>query len=103
MNSTRRTTVLKGTLIVVTALALFAVGTVLFVSGQRSDNERNASTTLKTLSSAEADFRANDRDWNHVNDFWTGDVKSLYTLTSAAVRGAALKNAKDPPVRLIEL
>ncbi len=44
------------------------------------DNERNASTTLKTLSYAEADFRANDRDSNQVNDFWTGDVAGLYNV-----------------------
>jgi hypothetical protein len=41
-------------------------------------NERFASSTLKLLSAAEADFRANDRDWNRVNDFWTGDVAGLY-------------------------
>src|SRR6185436_4993417 len=50
----------------------------------------------------EADFRANDRDWNHVNDFWTGDVKGLYTMTAAEVRGAGTA-PKDPPIRLIEL
>jgi hypothetical protein len=31
---------------------------------------------------AESDFRANDRDWNHVNDFWTTSMKDLYTMTS---------------------
>jgi hypothetical protein len=52
------------------------------MSSQRASNERNASTSLKTLTSAEADFRANDRDWNHVNDFWTADVSGLYYLKS---------------------
>jgi hypothetical protein len=46
------------------------------------ENEKAASAGLKTLSSAEADFRANDRDWNHVNDFWTGDVAGLYYVKS---------------------
>ncbi len=46
----------------------------------RDSNERNASAALKTLSSAEADFRANDRDGNRIQDFWTGDVASLYYL-----------------------
>ena len=41
---------------------------------------RNASSSLKTISSAQADFRANDRDWNHVNDFWRSDVAGLYTV-----------------------
>lgn len=50
------------------------------MSSQRASNERHASTSLKTISSAEADFRANDRDANGVNDFWTGDVSGLYSL-----------------------
>src|SRR5689334_9677177 len=41
------------------------------LSSQRASNERNASASLKTLASAEADFRANDRDNNKINDFWT--------------------------------
>ena len=43
----------------------------------REANERAASAALKTLASAEADFRANDRDGNRIQDFWTGDVASL--------------------------
>jgi len=62
-------------------LAMLAVG--IYGDGQPgalAANERNGSTSLKTLCIAEADFRANDRDWNHVNDFWTADVAGLYTL-----------------------
>src|SRR5258706_12279420 len=72
------------------------------LSSQRASNERNASTSLKTLTSAQADFRANDRDWNHVNDFWTGDIKGLYTMTSAAVLGKS-NSTTDPAIKLIEL
>ncbi len=61
------------------------------LSSQRAANERNASASLKTLASAEADFRANDRDNNKINDFWTADVRSLYTFQ---VNGS--------PIRLIE-
>jgi outer membrane lipoprotein-sorting protein len=61
---------------------------------QMASNERNASASLKTLATAEADFRANDRDNNHVNDFWTGDVAGLYTIVPAG--------GKDP-IKLIEL
>jgi len=46
------------------------------------------STSLKTISSAQADFRANDRDWNHVNDFWRTDIAGLYTVE---VQGFAIK------------
>jgi len=83
-------------------LTICAIAVPGLMSSRRASNERNASTSLKTLSSAEADFRSNDRDWNHVNDFWTGDVKGLYTMTPAAVRGAGTA-PKDQPIRLIEV
>ena|SRR5437868_2694623 len=89
-----------GFLILAAIIAIAIPG--LLSSGCRGSSERNASTTLKTLSTAEADFRANDRDWNHVNDFWTADVKSLYTMTSAAEKGAKGDSA-DPAIKLIEL
>ena len=43
---------------------------------------------MKSISSAQADFRANDRDWNQVNDYWRGDIAGLYGLE---VRGHAIK------------
>jgi len=52
----------------------------------RRFNERCSSDSLKTLSSAEPDFRANDEDWARVEDFWTADVRGLYTLPSAQER-----------------
>ena len=39
-----------------------------------------ASMALKTIVTAEADFRSNDRDNNRTLDFWTGDVRSLHTM-----------------------
>jgi prepilin-type N-terminal cleavage/methylation domain-containing protein len=90
-------------MIVIAIIAIIAAIAIPgLLSSQRASNERNASTSLKTLTSAEADFRANDRDWNHVNDFWTGDVKGLYTMTSAAVASNA-GGTTDPPIKLIEL
>ena len=44
------------------------------------ENEQNARACLKALTVAETDFRSNDRDGNFANDFWTGDVASLYSL-----------------------
>ena len=91
-------------MIVIAIIAIIAAIAIPgLLSSQRASNERNASTSLKTLSSAEADFRANDRDWNHVNDFWTGDVKGLYTMTSAAVTGNTANSTTDPSIKLIEL
>jgi len=49
--------------------------------GRRASNERNAATSLKTLASAQADFRANDRDGDRVNQFWRGDVAGLYAIS----------------------
>ncbi len=81
-------------------LVFLAVGVVLSAlcvpmlsSSRRASNERHASTSLKTLTSAEADFRANDRDENRVNDFWTGDVSGLYYVKP---------QGGGPEIRLIE-
>jgi hypothetical protein len=61
-------------------------------SAVRGANERNASASLKTLASAQADFRANDRDNNRMNDFWAGDVSGLYRV-----------DPSDGGIRLIEI
>jgi len=94
----------RSALIAIAILLPVAAGVSIVVvslaSGRQVDRQRVASTVLKTLSCAEADLSSNDRDWNHVNDFWTGDVKSLYTMTSAAIRGAGV-DPKDPPIQLI--
>jgi hypothetical protein len=66
-------------------------------SGGPAD-ERRAMLSLKTLATAEADFRANDRDGNHVNDFWTGDVAGLYTVVPEGAKDVA-----ENSIKLIEL
>jgi prepilin-type N-terminal cleavage/methylation domain-containing protein len=86
---------------IIGVIAAIAVPGLL--SSQRASNERNAATSLKTLTSAEADFRENDRDWNHVNDFWTANVSGLYTMTSAAIPGNTPNSTTDPSIKLIEL
>jgi type II secretory pathway pseudopilin PulG len=70
--------VILAVLLLIAALALPGL-----LSSNRASNERGAAAALKTLASAEADFRTNDRDKNLVNDFWTADVKGLYTMTPA--------------------
>lgn len=42
---------------------------------------RNVPASLRTLVTAQADFRANDRDGNGKQDYWVGDVSGLYALT----------------------
>jgi type II secretory pathway pseudopilin PulG len=73
-------------------LVIAAIAVPGLFSSTRASNERAASTALKTLASAEADFRTNDRDGNGVNDFWTADVKGLHTIAPSGV-----------PIRLINL
>jgi hypothetical protein len=53
------------------ALIFLGVGAVVVATRVldvrwRASTVRNASTTLKTLSSTDEGFRANDRDWSHV-------------------------------------
>lgn len=59
---------------------------------QRSANELNASNSLRTLATAQADFRANDRDGNLVNDFWVGDVSGLHRIVAG---GGEIKLIED--------
>ncbi|HXX92147.1 MAG TPA: DUF2950 family protein, partial [Planctomycetota bacterium] len=47
-------------------------------AGAIAANEKAAGATLKTLATAEADFRTNDRDGNGIHDYWVGDVSGLY-------------------------
>ena len=60
------------------AVGFFAWWLPRYTAERRVQNERDASAVLKSLAMAEADFRANDRDGNGVNDFWTADVAGLY-------------------------
>ncbi len=50
----------------------------LFRSHHHGSGQRNASASLKTLATAQADYRANDRDGNRIQDFWREDVSGLY-------------------------
>lgn len=74
------------------AFAVAAIAIPGILASSRASNHRNAAASLKTLTSAEADFRANDRDDNQVNDFWVGDVSQLY-----------LMEARKEPIKLIEM
>jgi prepilin-type N-terminal cleavage/methylation domain-containing protein len=71
-------------MIVIAIIAIIAAIAIPgLLSSQRASNERNASASLKTLASAEADFRGNDRDGNKIQDFWTLDVSGLYGVVPA--------------------
>jgi type II secretory pathway pseudopilin PulG len=97
----RGLTLMEVLIIVAIVLVICAIAIPGLLSSQRASNERDASTTLKTLSSAEADFRANDRDGNRVNDFWTADAKGLYTLLGPEPTTTPGATTKEVPVMLI--
>jgi prepilin-type N-terminal cleavage/methylation domain-containing protein len=80
-------------MIVIAIIAIIAAIAVPgLLASQRASNERNASASLKTLATAENDFRTNDRDGNHVNDFWTNDLAGLFSISPpGATSSAAIK------------
>lgn len=57
-------------------------------------NERNSSASLKTLGTAQMDFRSNDRDGNGKPEFWRADVAGLYAMVPPG---------SDYMIKLIEL
>ncbi|HYE97500.1 MAG TPA: hypothetical protein VEJ18_01265 [Planctomycetota bacterium] len=63
-------------------------------SSSRATNERGPGVPLKTIASAQADFRGNDRDGNRKQDYWRADIAGLYALKP---EGA------DDAIKLIEL
>lgn len=54
----------------------------------RWSNVRGGGTSLGSYTSAQADFRANDRDNNKVSDFWRADIAGLY---ASEAEGQAIK------------
>lgn len=98
MTTKKGFTLIELMVVIAIIAVLVAIAIPGLLSSQRSSNERNASASLKTLATAETIFRSNDRDGNRINDFWTGDVAGLFSMTSAAVPGSG-----DAPIKLIEL
>ncbi|MBI3857451.1 MAG: hypothetical protein HY293_17330 [Planctomycetes bacterium] len=62
---------------------------VTFQSHRHHSSERPASTCLKMISSAQAEFRANDRDGSRTANFWRADIAGLYALAPGG--GPAIK------------
>ena len=52
---------------------------------------------MKVLIIAQADFRANDREGNRVQDYRTGDIAGFYFMTNVRIKGN-----DDPSIRLID-
>src|ERR1043165_3160804 len=68
-------------LIFIVPLAITIVGAGVVYPGWRArimaENERAAGLYIRILYQAEMDYRANDRDRNGVDDYWTWDVSEL--------------------------
>ena len=80
METSRRATI---AVLIMLVVGLSALIVPMLSNSQRASNERTAAALLKVITSAEADFRGNDRDKNGVQDFWTKDVAGLYGLVPA--------------------
>ena len=80
MNRPRGFTLIELMIVIAVIAVIAAIAIPGLISSQRASHERSASACLKTFTAAEIDFRANDRDGNKVQDFWTRDVSGLYAL-----------------------
>lgn len=69
-------------------------------AGSIAENEKHAISALKSVTSAQADFRANDRDSDRVNNFWVQDLAGLYGLDGGT--GAPAKEGSANLIKLIE-
>lgn len=96
-------TLLELIIIIAVIAVIAAIAIPGLVSAQRAANERNASASLKTVVTANHDFRANDRDANRIIDFWTGDVAGLCLIVPQVGAAAPSTLAYSGAIRLIEL
>src|SRR5947207_5224892 len=78
MNGNKRLLTVIGLLV-----ALSAIGSIWGWAWWRKrvvhENDYAAYVAVKNLVLAECDYRANDRDGNGIQDFWTADVTGLYS------------------------
>jgi len=79
-----------------------------FRPGEKSEvsiesNERNAISALKSVTAAQADFRANDRDNNRTNDFWVRDLAGLYGLAPSPDGKEDAAPGKDDGTNIMKL
>lgn len=86
---------------IVTGIA--GVSIAPFLAGGRLGNERAAVTSLKTITTAEADFRSNDRDGNRTMDFWTADLFGLYGMIGITGSSTAVPKDSEEATAIIKL
>jgi prepilin-type N-terminal cleavage/methylation domain-containing protein len=70
-------------MIVIAIIAVIAAIAIPAIkSATRTSNERNASGSMKQLSSIQMTFKTTDSDANGQADYWVGDVSGLYLIAS---------------------
>jgi hypothetical protein len=77
-------------------IALGALALPGLFRGQRTSDERKPDTSLKTIVSAQQEFRSKDVDSDGRRQFWRADVAGLWTFRPG-------HDPQKPPIRLIEL
>jgi hypothetical protein len=84
-----------GAILLLIALAL-AITLPGLMPGYRPSNERKPETSLKTIVSAQIEFRTKDPGKTGVRQFWRKDIAGLYTLRPR-------NDPAEPAIKLIEL
>ncbi|MBI2931651.1 MAG: prepilin-type N-terminal cleavage/methylation domain-containing protein [Planctomycetes bacterium] len=97
-------TLLELMIVIAMIAVLIALAIPGLLAAQRSSNERSGSATLKVVGTAQADFRANDRDNNRIRDFWTLDIYALYAMYPLDSAGAMPADSPSVAecIRLVE-
>ena len=91
-------------MIVIAIIAIIAAIAIPgLLAAQRSSNERNASASLKTVATAEADFRSNDRDNDRSQNYWVGNLYGLFALCPSTNGSATPTGANIDPTLMIKL
>ncbi len=88
-------------------IAIIAVIAAIAIPGllaaQRSANEQAAAASTKSIATAQADFRSNDRNNDRAQNFWTGDVYGLFALCPSTNGANVPAGADLAPERMIKL
>jgi hypothetical protein len=88
-----RKSLLIGAILLLVLIVIAALCVPSVLRSRMDARHRHASTGLKAICQAEADYRSNDPDGDDRNAFWADDVRGLFTI----------KGRNGKPIRLIEL
>jgi prepilin-type N-terminal cleavage/methylation domain-containing protein len=81
MRERRGFTLVELMIVIAIIAVLAAIAIPGIVAATRAANERNASSSLKTIAAAEVSVKTGDLDQDGRNNYWTADVAGLYYLS----------------------